>query len=323
MLATTQQPQTAPTQPSRRVEKGDQPAPPIRRIEVVANPLSGSVGPDVREKVEAIVSEAGVSARIDTPDCAELNATIRAAIDRDPDLLVIIAGDGTARCAAEMAGMEGPLVAPLPGGTMNMLPRALYGDRDWATALKDTLENALVRPVSGGEVGGHRFYVGALLGSPALWALAREAVRERRFHLAFRRARRAARRAFSGRLRFSIQNGPIRKAEALQVMCPLVSRALSDDEPLLEAVALDPAGAADAFRLGIRTLTGEWRRDPAVEVFRCEEARAWASGTIPASIDGEPIRLPRQAEIRYLAEAFRAAAPPPPPSPEDTPTPIG
>jgi len=304
------------------VDKGDQPAPRLDRIEVVANPLSGSVGPDAREKIEAILAEAGVTARIETPESAQINATIRAAIDRKPDLLVIIAGDGTARCAAEMAGLDGPLVAPLPGGTMNMLPRALYGERDWATALKDTLADGRIRPVSGGEVGGHRFYVGALLGSPALWALAREAVRERRFHLAFRRARRAARKAFSGRLRFSIEGGPLQKAEALQIMCPLVSRAMNDDEPLLEAVALDPASAAEAFRLGIRTLTGGWRRDPAVEVFRCKRAHAWASGTIAASIDGEPIRLPRHVEIRYHAEAFRALAPPPP-APDDTPTPMG
>ena len=304
------------------MDKGDQPAPTLRRIEVVANPLSGGVGPDVREKVGAILAEAGVTARVETPDFADLNSCIRGAIDRHPDLLVIIAGDGTARCAAEMAGLDGPLVAPLPGGTMNMLPRALYGDRDWATALKDTLRDGRIRPVSGGEVGGHRFYVGALLGAPALWALAREAVRDRRFHLAFRRARRAARRAFTGRLRFSIEGGPMQKAEALQIMCPLVSRVLDDDEPLLEAVALDPTGAAEAFRLGVRTLTGQWRRDPAVEVFRCKRAHAWASGMIPASIDGEPIRLPRQVQIRFHAEAFRALAPPMP-DPSETPTPMG
>lgn len=303
------------------MDQGDQPAPRLRRIEVVANPLSGSVTADVREKVEAIVAGAGLQARVETPDCAELDSCIRAALDRNPDLLVVIAGDGTARCAAEMAGMDGPLVAPLPGGTMNMLPRALYGDRDWQTALKDTLEHGRIRTVSGGEVGGHHFYVGALLGSPALWAMAREAVRERRFHLAFRRARRAARRAFSGRLRFSIENHRLQKAEALQIMCPLVSRGMADDEPLLEAVALDPAGAAEAFRLGIRTLTGQWRGDPAVEVYRCKHAQAWASGMIPASIDGEPIRLPRQVEIRYLPQAFRALAPPPP-KPSETPSPM-
>lgn len=286
----------------------------------MANVASGSVGPDVRERVEAIVAEAGLKARVETPECAELSACIRRSIDRNPDLLVIIAGDGTARCAAEMAGMDGPLVAPLPGGTMNMLPRALYGDRDWETALKDTLADARIRPVSGGEVGGHRFYVGALLGAPALWALAREAVRERKFDLAFRRAKRATRRAFSGRLRFSIEGGPLQKAEALSLMCPLVSRALDEEDHVLEAVALDPQGAADAVRLGVRALRGDWRDDPAVEASRCRYARAWASGLIPASVDGEPIRLPRHVDIRYHPEAFRALAPPPP---EDTPSVVG
>lgn len=296
------------------------PAPRIQRIEVVANVASGSVGPDVRDRVEAIIAEAGLNARVETPECAELSTCIRRSLDRGPDLLVIIAGDGTARCAAEMAGMDGPLVAPLPGGTMNMLPRALYGDRDWETALRDTLEDSRVRPVSGGEVGGHRFYVGALLGAPALWALAREAVRERKFDLAVRRARRAARRAFSGRLRFSIEGGPLQKAEALSLMCPLVSRALDDEDHVLEAAALDPKGAADAFRLGVRTLRGNWRQDPAVEVFQCRFAQAWAAGLIPASVDGEPVRLTRRVEIRYLPEAFRALAPPPP---DDTPSPVG
>jgi hypothetical protein len=35
---------------------------------------------------------------------------------------------------------DGPLVAPLPGGTMNMLPRALYGTADWKVALRRALE---------------------------------------------------------------------------------------------------------------------------------------------------------------------------------------
>jgi diacylglycerol kinase family enzyme len=299
------------------LDQGANPRANIRRIEVVANAASGSVGPNVVERVQAIVNEAGLEARVETPACADLSVCIRGCLDRTPDLLVIIAGDGTARTAAEMAGMDGPLVAPLPGGTMNMLPKALYGDRDWETALRDTLNHGIVRPVSGGEVGGHRFYVAALLGSPALWALAREAMREKNFDLAVRRAKRAARRAFSGRLRYSIEGAPMQKAEALSLMCPLVSKALDDEEHVLEAAALDPAGAADAVRLGIQTLRGTWRQDASVEVFRCRFARAWASGMIPASIDGEPVRLPRNVEIRYHPEAFRALAPPPP---EDMPS---
>ena len=34
-------------------------------------------------------------------------------------------------------------------------------------------------------------------------------------------------------------------------MCPLVSRAMDDQEKALEAAALDPAGALDVFRLGV------------------------------------------------------------------------
>ena len=35
-----------------------------------------------------------------------------------------------------------------------------------------------MRPVAGGEVDGRPFYVAAILGSPALWGPAREAIRE-------------------------------------------------------------------------------------------------------------------------------------------------
>mgnify|MGYP002133071793 CR=1 FL=1 len=85
----------------------------------------------------------------------------------------VIAGDGTARAGAEMAGPKGPLVAPLPGGTMNMLPNALYGGRDWKTAMADILSDGVERNISGGEIDGRAFYVAAILGSPALWAEAR------------------------------------------------------------------------------------------------------------------------------------------------------
>ena len=302
--------------------QGADSAPRLRRIEVVANLASGSVGPDARETIEAILSEAGVEGRIHTPDSGDLNRSIRQALDAGPDLLVIVAGDGTARCAAEMAGFDGPLLAPLPGGTMNMLPRALYGERDWATALTDTLKDHCVRTVSGGEVDGRRFYVAAMLGSPALFALAREAMRERRFGLAWRRAKRALRRTFSGSLHFAIEDRAEGKAEALALMCPLISAALDDDAGVLEAAALDPSGAAEAMRLGVSTLRGDWRQDPSVELWGCRYAKAWANGRIPATIDGEPVLLNRKVDIAFHPQAFRALAPTPPPA-EDKPTVVG
>lgn len=191
---------------------------------------------------------------------------------------------------------------------MNMLPYAIYGQRSWQDALTVALAEGEERVIGGGEVEGRRFLVAAILGSPALWAPAREAVREGRHKLAFLRARRALRRAFTGRLRYAIDNGPREKAEALTFMCPLTSRVLDDADQALEAAALDVTSAAEAFRLGVHALVGDWRDDPAVTVRRCRSARVWASSGIPALLDGELVRLGRMAEVTWRPTVARVLA---------------
>ena len=106
---------------------------------------------------------------------------------------------------------------------------------------------------------------------------------------------RAVLRAFSGRLRYRLDNGEAYKAEALTLMCPLTSQAMQTDTGL-EAAALDPHDAAQGFRLGLATLMGRWRQDPAVTTQVCGAGEAWAKGRIPVVLDGEPHRLdsPRQ-----------------------------
>ncbi len=281
----------------------------LGRVAVVVNPASGSAGPDAVAEVERILAEHRVAGVVSAPSEAGLEACLRAALDTKPDVLIIVAGDGTARAGAEMAGPEGPLVAPLPGGTMNMLPNALYGGRDWKTALADILTDGVEKPVSGGEIDGHAFYVAAILGSPALWAQAREAAREGDLKQAWHRAQRAVKRAFSGRLRFTLGGRPRGKAEALALMCPLVSKALADDEGYLEAAAIDPANALDIFRLGFHAALGDWRTDEKVMVARVRAGRAWAHGHIPAVLDGEPRELGPVVDFRFRPLAFRALVP--------------
>lgn len=280
------------------------------RVEVVANIASGSVGKDAPQAVEKIFADFGIPVHVRAPEPADLLDSLRAAVAAAPDLLVILAGDGTARAAAQMCGPKGPMIAPLPGGTMNMLPHAIYGQRTWQEALTLALDRGEERTVGGGEVEGHRFLVAAILGSPALWAPAREAARYGKLRLAAIRARRAGQRAFSGRLRYNLDGGPREKAEALAFMCPLASSALDDDEAALEAAALDVKGAADAFRLGFHALTGDWRNDPAVEVQRCRIARVWSAHGIPAILDGESIRLKSLAEVTYAPALARVLAVP-------------
>ena len=280
----------------------------VKTVEVVANVASGGVGRGAPAEIEKILGDYGLGAHVCAPATHELEACIRAAVAARPDLLIVLAGDGTARAAAELCGPDGPMIAPLPGGTMNMLPHAIYGPRPWQTALTLALEQGHEQPIGGGSVDGHSFLVAGIFGAPALWAPAREAARFGKPRLAYLRARRALRRAFSGRLRYALDSGPREKAEALVIMCPLTSRALDNDDKALEAIGLDLHGAVDAVRMGFHALTGDWRHAPGVEVQRCQVARIWASHGIPAILDGESVLLKGLAEVRYTERVARVLA---------------
>ncbi len=279
----------------------------VRRVEAVVNAASGSVGPGAAEALERIIASYGLAVRVANAQPKEIGRAVRAAVAAKPDLLVVLAGDGTAALAARLAGPDGPLIAPLPGGTMNMLPHALYGPVSWRDALNATLSDGVVRPISGGEVDGQSFYVAAILGAPALWADAREAVRARHLKLAISRARRALARAFSHKLHYTLGDGTLETTEALTLMCPLVSH--GPVQNALEAAALDPKDAAEALRLGFNAVTGDWRHDPSVRATLTRGGVAWARGRIPAVLDGEPCRLNPRVNFRYLPIAFRALAP--------------
>jgi diacylglycerol kinase family enzyme len=282
---------------------------PLGRVVILVNPLSGSVGPKAAEEAGAILSEYACEAEVISLE-GDFDAQIDGAIKSCPDVLFVLAGDGTARAVASRAGADGPLVAPLPGGTMNMLPKALYGTADWKAALRLALEEGAPQTVSGGVVEGEPFYCAAILGSPALWAPAREAIRVGKPSLAWQYARRALRRAFSGRIRYMLDNAPYRRAEALVLISPMISKVM--DEPVgLEAAIMDPTDAADVFRMAATALFTDWRRDPSVKTQPVRRVRLKARSRIPAVIDGEPILLRHEASVSFVPRAFRALAPHP------------
>lgn len=286
----------------------------LGRVIVLVNPLSGGVGANAADEAAAILADYACDTTIVALESGQFDAQVQAALDARPDALFVLAGDGTAGTIASRAGPDGPLIAPLPGGTMNMLPRALYGTADWKAALRCALEQGAPQCVSGGEVtdGQFRqaFYCAAILGSPALWAPAREAVREGKLGLAMAYARRALKRAFTGRMRFSLDGSPDRRAEALVLISPMISRAM-DENSGLEAAAMNPADAVQAFRLAAHAVFDDWRQDPAVATRAIQQATVRARSRIPAVIDGEPALLRREATVRFIRTAFRALAPNP------------
>lgn len=280
----------------------------MKRVTILVNPLSGGVGPQAADEAEAILSLYDFEATVITLEGAKIPDQIAAALEAKPDVLFVLAGDGTARSVATRAGAKGPLIAPLPGGTMNMLPKALYGTGDWKLALRRALEEGAPQVVSGGVVEGEAFYCAAILGSPALWAPAREAMRTGKLKLAWIYGRRALKRAFTGRIRFSLDGAALRRAEALVLISPLISKAMVKCDGL-EAAAMNPSDAAQAFRLAAHALFDDWRHDPNVTTMPARWITVSARSKIPAVIDGEPMLLGRDASVTFLPRAFMALAP--------------
>lgn len=281
--------------------------PSLRRIEAVVNAASGSVGAGAAEALSAIVAEHGYALNLAATAPDEIGAAVKAAVDAAPDLVLILAGDGTARLAAELSGRDGPLIAPLPGGTMNMLPHALYGNVSWQAALTAALTTGEARDVCGGRVGEHTFYVAAILGAPALWGHAREAVRAGDLPAAWRRASYALRRAFTGEVRYRLDAKTTGEAEALVLLSPLVAKT-AERQDALQVAALGVKSAQDAFRLALTGLVRDWRDDPGVTVGESLRGRVWAQRAIPCILDGETQRLARQVEFEFIPRAFRALA---------------
>ena len=122
----------------------------VKTVEVVANIASGSVGKGAPAEIQQILASHGLTPHVWTPEPHEITKCLRAAVAKAPDLLIVLAGDGTARTAAELCGPDGPMIAPLPGGTMNMLPHAVYGVRPWQAALSIALEQGYEQPIGGG-----------------------------------------------------------------------------------------------------------------------------------------------------------------------------
>lgn len=277
----------------------------VRRVFAVVNAKSGSTDATSPERLRKILADRGIEADIAAPEPEGMADAITAAMSQAPDVLIVLGGDGTARSAAEIAGPNGPPLILLPGGTMNVLPKALYGELAWPEALEAALDRGELRDLPGAKASDHLFFVAGIFGSPALMAPARELMREGKVGKALTRARIAFRKAFGHRLRARRDESPMTKTEAVAVLCPLISKV---DGAKLETALLDPSDTLAAFRLGVGALTGGWRKDPNADFRVCTTTEIYGRHDVPAVLDGETISLPSPVRITTLPRAARVIA---------------
>lgn len=280
------------------------PVPANAKAIVLFNPKAGSVSAGDREKLVEVLADAGVSHHEIVP--VEHMSRRFFSRARKFDVIIVLGGDGTARAAAELSDRDGPPLMLLPGGTLNILPRALYGERAWPEALKDGLESGEVTRLTAGRANGEPFYVAALFGAPTLMAKAREAMRAGRVLAAWRRFVHAMRRSFTRGLRTRPNREAMRRAEAVGILCPAFSGGIHADS--LEWVRLDAKHFLDLARVSMRALTAGWRNDSSVEITACRTSDIVSLGAIPATLDGEPRTYFHRVRITFEPRGPRVIA---------------
>lgn len=277
-------------------------------IGIIVNTASGGGSDSTAEEIAAILAEAGISApKLWSVDGHGLDAALLEAADRD--LLIVFGGDGTIRSAARKSTMTGPILLPLPGGTMNLLPKALYGDVSWEAALEATLHDPMVRTISGGTVGNERFFIAAIFGASALWTKAREALREGDILGAVDEGKHALEGMFASKINYHFDELNEGSAEIVSVTCPLISSALADDRSVLEAAVIDVPGAGELFELATAAAFGEWRDARNVAIVNTKRVAVSSTTRIPVIVDGEMIHGERELAAEFVQDAFRALVP--------------
>lgn len=261
---------------------------PFARPALVCNSQSGSHDEAVLEQIVENCRAAGAPLAAtfalpddSIPDAAELKR-------QGIDLLLVWTGDGTINAAATGAAGWNGAVLPLPGGTLNLLSKALHGDRPAPDILADALAGKGRRqtiPIVRGEAG--TAFITIVAGPATHWAEVRETMR---------------------------QDGLIEAAgaapDALDAMINAPGVRVAGQEKAYPAIILTPTeqgvradgilteGTADVLRHGLAWLGGDFRDGPSEEI---------AVGETIILESARPISLEYDGELAELASPARFA----------------
>jgi len=261
----------------------------MQRLWFITNPASGSATEEKCEALAALFVERGLvlAGRTafpeqDMPDPAALD-------EAEVDTVVLFAGDGTINAGVcALADWDGAILI-LPGGTMNLLAKALHGRADPAEIIHRAARHARRVALPCIEAGPHRALVGLILGPAAHWARAREIVREGRLGRLRRAVGHAWGRTFAGGLRVQGVPGLHHRAQAIFVQ---------PGERRLHVAAVDARDWRSIAALGWEWLTGDWVAAAAVTEAEADSIRVSGNRPVLALFDGEPVTLDPSWTIR-------------------------
>jgi diacylglycerol kinase family enzyme len=295
---------------------------PAQTAILVVNRTAGTIAglpvADVAARVTAALETMSVHmVEIGGDDTA---AILDRALEGGAHTLVALGGDGTARVCARHAMKHDVPIIPLPGGTMNVLAKRVFGHGELDRAIADL---AALRPavLNVGSVGGEPFFLSAAFGFAGPLARLREAMRPPRRFDALAAAASACARGLGPSLRggigWRVADGTWQRAHTLAIALGSVDRVVAPDSAALterdvavEAVAVNLRTGWDVARLSLAALGKGWRKSPVIEVTRGLHVELDLRTRRPlAVLDGEPMRLGRSARVDVHAGALKIMVP--------------
>lgn len=255
----------------------------------ITNPNSGSTSQEKCDAIEALFIQHGLKLGGRTlfpdDDLPEPDALYAAGVDT----VVLFAGDGTINTAlCKLANWKGAFLI-LPGGTMNLLAKALHAELDPARIIASAVQSSQRVALPYVEAGPHRAFVGLILGPAGLWVNAREAVRKGRLERVVPAMRLAWRRTFGNGIRVGGAAGLRDRYQAV-----LISPAPGKG---LDVAAIEARDWRSIAELGWDWLTGDWVAARAVTKTQTEQLRVHGKRGVHALFDGEPVMLDPGAQI--------------------------
>lgn len=254
----------------------------MRNLWFITNPGSGSSTVEKCEALAALFADHGLTllGRTTFPTDAMPDPTTLDSAG--VDTVVLFAGDGTINTAIRtLADWKGAILI-LPGGTMNLLAKALHGNADPAAIILATHGKTTLVDLPYVAAGHHRAYVGLILGPAASWVHARELVRAGRLRGLARAVRHAWARTFGRGIRIAGAPGLPTGAQAILV---------TPDGAALKLSAIDARDWGTIAKLGWDWLTGDWVAAAAVTQVHADRVHLLGRKPVLALFDGEPEQL--------------------------------
>ncbi|MGJ8562318.1 MAG: diacylglycerol/lipid kinase family protein [Alphaproteobacteria bacterium] len=283
----------------------------MKNILVIINMQAGSTS-DISEEMASVFASNGYNdPTIKLLEAADLDGELEGLTKESTDLLVIYGGDGTCKAGAVAARREGIPIIVLPGGTMNILPNALYDTMDWRIALERALSSKKPRWIPCGMANDEIFFVALLMGDPIIMADLRESVRSGHIIEATLKIPEVMTAISQGEnFEYIVDGKPFQSdTNILNVTCPLKPHETAHDDKL-EFLAVPNMDMIDILDLGATALIDGWKENAKLQTGFAETLSIKRQGDFDILLDGEPATLSCPIAIWLDLKGVKVLAPP-------------